>query len=201
MPFGLCNAPATFQRLVDSLFDKYIGHGVGVYIDDIVIYEDSAEKHDDLLDMVLRALIRNGLFLNIKKSMFGYRRVRYLGMIVDGSGIHPDPAKVALVSRLQPPEDVIGLRRFLGTIGYFRQFIKRFTSRAEALTQLLRRGISWNSTQEQQAAFEDLRSVLAKNQSYYHFLTLVGLGSSTPMRVAPKLRQFCSKWIHSTGHT
>ena len=162
MPFGLCNAPATFQRLVDSVFDKYIGHGVGVYIDDIVIYADSAEKHDDILDMVLRALIRNGLFLNIKKSMFGYRRVRYLGMIVDGNGIHPDPAKVALVSRLQPPEDVTGLRRFLGTMGYFRQFIKGFASRAEALTQLLKRGTPWSWAQEQQAAFEDLRNVLGQ---------------------------------------
>ena len=162
MPFGLCNAPATFQRLVDSLFEEYIGHGVGVYIDDIVIYADSAETHDDLLDTVLRILTRNGLFLNIKKSMFGYRRVKYLGMIVDGGGIYPDPTKVALVSRLQPPKEITALRRFLGTIGYFRQFINGFASRAEALTRLLRRGTPWNWAQEQQAAFEDLRGVLEK---------------------------------------
>ena len=133
MPFGLCNAPATFQRLVDTIFAKYIGHGVGVYLDDIVIYSSTQEGHDDLLDLVLRTLIAHRLFLNIKKSMFGYRRVKYLGMIVDGEGVHPDPAKVLLVSQLQPPRDVTGVRRFLGTIGYFRQFIEGFASRAEPL--------------------------------------------------------------------
>ena len=162
MPFGLCNAPATFQRLVDSIFEKYIGHGIGVYIDDIVIYANTEEAHDDLLDLVLRMLMDNGLFLNMSKSMFGYRRVKYLGMIVDGQGIHPDPAKVLLVSKLQPPRDVVGLRRFLGTVGYFRQFIQGFASRAEALTQLLRRGASWDWMNEQQKAFEDLKSVLQK---------------------------------------
>ena len=160
MPFGLCNAPATFQRLVDTIFGKYIGHGVGVYIDDIVIYAATDEGHDDLLDLVLRLLSENGLFLNVSKSKFGYRRVKYLGMIVDGQGIHPDPAKVLLVSQLQPPRDISGLRRFLGTVGYFRQFIERFASRAEALTQLLRRDAPWRWTDEQQKAFEDLRSVL-----------------------------------------
>ena len=160
MPFGLCNAPATFQRLVDTIFAKYIGHGIGVYLDDIVIYSNTQEGHDDLLDLVLRVLITHRLFLNMSKSMFGYRRVKYLGMIVDGEGIHPDPAKVLLVSKLQPPSDVAGLRRFLGTVGYFRQFIKGFASRAEPLTQLLRRDSSWDWSAEHQKSFEDLRGVL-----------------------------------------
>ena len=94
--------------------------------------------------------------------MFGYRRVKYLGMIVDGDGVHPDPAKMALVSQLQPPRDVVGVRRFLGTIGYFRQFIECFANRAEPLTCLLRRGVPWNWGQEQQNAFEDLRGTLMR---------------------------------------
>ena len=89
MPFGLCNAPATFQRLVDGLFGKYRGQGIGVYLDDIVIYATSVGRHNELLEIVLQTLISNGLFLNIAKSKFGFRRVKYLGMIVDGEGIHP----------------------------------------------------------------------------------------------------------------
>ena len=104
MPFGLCNAPATFQRLVDSIFEKYIGHGIGVYIDDIVIYANTEEAHDDLLDLVLRMLMDNGLFLNMSKSMFGYRRVKYLGMIVDGRRHTPDPAKVLLGLEVATPK-------------------------------------------------------------------------------------------------
>ena len=160
MPFGLCNAPATFQRMVDELFERFAGQGVGVYIDDIVIYAPTAERHDELLEIVLGILIDNGLFLNLPKSKFGFRRVRYLGMIVDGSGIHPDPDKLELISKLPAPRDIPSLRRFLGTVGYFRQFITNFAGRAEPLTQLLRRNAAWSWTSERQKAFEELRNVL-----------------------------------------
>ena len=160
MPFGLCNAPATFQRLVDGIFEDLIGHGVGVYIDDIVIYAPTAERHDELLKSVLQTLIDNGLYLNISKSKFGFRRVKYLGMIVDGDGIHPDPEKVQLISKLQPPSDIPRLRRFLGTVGYFRQFVMGFAERAEPLTNLLRRNVPWRWAHEQQKAFEELRDAL-----------------------------------------
>ena len=160
MPFGLCNAPATFQRLVDELFGKYSGQGIGVYLDDIVIYAASVGRHNELLEIVLQTLISNGLFLNIAKSKFGFRRVKYLGMIVDGEGIHPDPAKVELISKLQPPNDVPSVRRFLGTVGYFRQFVVGFAQRAEPLTNLLRRNVPWRWTQREQNAFEELRNVL-----------------------------------------
>ena len=92
-------------------------------------------------------MISNGLFLNIAKSKFGFRRVKYLGMIVDGEGIHPDPAKVEMISKLQPPNDVPSVRRFLGTVGYFRQFVVGFAQRAEPLTNFLRRNVPWRWTQ------------------------------------------------------
>ena len=94
-------------------------------------------------------------------------------MIVDGSGIHPDPAKVAFL-KAATPRGFTGLRRFLGTLGYFRQFIKGFAQSSRGTdTIVAKRGTPWSWTQEQQAAsFEDLRSVLGKSRSCYHSLTL-----------------------------
>src|ERR1700735_5282892 len=100
-----------------------------------------------LLETVLKTLQGNGLYINLKKSRFGFGRISYLGFLINEHGINPDSNKVEAVHKLK-------------TVGYFRQFIKRFATRSEPLTRLLRKTNPWNWSMEQQAAFEDLKSAL-----------------------------------------
>ena len=163
MPFGLCNAPATFQRIVDKLFGEYRYRGIGAYLDDIVIYASTEDAHVELLTVALSKLRSSGLFINLRKSKFGYQRVKYLGLIIDENGIHPDMDKVEIVAHLKPPSCQQSVRRFLGAVGYFRQFIPNFAERAQPLTQLLKKEVLWQWNTQQESAFNDLRETLRRN--------------------------------------
>ena len=90
-------------------------------------------------------------------------------MIVDGNGIHPDPEKVKLISKLQPPSDIPRLRRFLGTVGYFRQFVVGFAERAEPLTNLLRRNVPWRWAQESKKLSRSCGMFCSSNRLFSSF--------------------------------
>ena len=98
----------------------------------------------------------------MRKSRFGYREIQYLGVVVDNEGIRHDPQKLVAVEELRKPTDVPSLRRFLGTVGYFRKFIARFAERSQPLNVLLRKDAIWKFGKDQELAFEDLRSTLSK---------------------------------------
>ena len=117
--------------MMDNLFAGYRFKGVAAYLDDIVIYSNTFEGMMELLKMVLKTLHDRGLYINMGKCRCGYSTIRYSGFIVDQFGISPDPEKLAAVRNLKVPTDVSGVRRFLGTVGYFRQFIQDFAIRSE----------------------------------------------------------------------
>ena len=173
MPFGLCNAPACFARLMQACLNEQIFQILLVYLDDILIFSKTFEEHLERLEMVLKRLREHGLKLKLEKCTFLRRRVTYLGHEVSGGGIAPDPQKIAVVQEWPVPQTVKELRTFLGFASYYRRFIESFAKIAGPLHQLVNNSLhelkvnkrllcpfkeKWN--QECQEAFDILREKL-----------------------------------------
>ena len=137
MPFGLCNAPACFARLMQACLNEQIFQILLVYLDDILIFSKTFEEHLERLEMVLKRLREHGLKLKLEKCTFLRRRVTYLGHEVSGAGIAPDPQKIAVVQEWPVPQTVKELRTFLGFASYYRRFIESFAKIAAPLHQLV----------------------------------------------------------------
>src|SRR5947207_603078 len=139
MPFGLCNAPATFQRLMNTVLDGLLWKFVVVYLDDLNIYSTTFPQHLDHLCIVLCRLREAGLKLNPEKCFFMKQELAFLGYIISPAGIRTDPAKIDKVKNFPIPQNVSQLRGFLGLASYYRRFIKNFSRIAHPLNQLLRK--------------------------------------------------------------
>eukprot|EP00833_Pecoramyces_ruminatium_P018235 jgi/Orpsp1_1/1192267/evm.model.d7180000091854.1 len=131
MPFGLCNAPATFQREMNRIFFDLIGDCVFVYIDDLVVYSPSMEQHIKDLEKVFYILHNNGLKINLEKCHFFKEEVELLGHKLSTRGISPIDAKVNIIIKWLPPKNIKQLRSFLGAISYYRKFIGNFAQMAK----------------------------------------------------------------------
>ena len=160
MPFGLRNAPATFQRLMDVVFSGLKWKGLLVYMDDIVIYSETPKEHLSMLDKVCGRLSVAGLKINPKKSTVVATEVRYLGHIVSADGIKPDMRKVEAVRHLKNPSNVREVRMFLGLVGYYRKFIPAFAATAEPLYALTKKRKIFEWTDICQSSFEFLKEKL-----------------------------------------
>ena len=130
MPFGLCNAPATYQRVMNLLLAGLTWQSCLVYIDDILIYSRDFKSHLNDLSIVLERLSEAGFMLKAKKCRFGVERVEYLGHIVTPEGISPDPSKLDKLTRFPTPRNTTEVRAFLGLAGYYRKFIRDFADKA-----------------------------------------------------------------------
>src|SRR5215469_2799860 len=123
MPFGLCNAPATFQQSMNDIFRELIDDCVIVYIDDVLIYSRTHEEHAVHLQKVLDLMIKHKLRARIHKCRFLQEEVDYLGYIVGSGKIKVDPKKVEAIKTWPPPWDVTELRSFLGMANTLLRFI------------------------------------------------------------------------------
>ena len=162
MRFGLRNAPATFQRLMDVVFSGLKWQGLLVYLDDIIIYSVDEIRHLSLLEQVLQRLSDAGLKLNPKKTTLVSREVNYLGHVVSADGVRPDPKKVKAVAQLAPPTSVREVRSFLGLAGYYRWFIDGFAAVAAPLYALTKKQARFEWGAQQQTAFDALKSLLCR---------------------------------------
>ncbi|RVW12392.1 Retrovirus-related Pol polyprotein from transposon 297 [Vitis vinifera] len=124
MPFGLCNAPATFQRCMLSIFSDMVERIMEVFMDDITVYGGTFEECLVNLEAVLHRCIEKDLVLNWEKCHFMVRQGIVLGHIISKKGIEVDKAKVELIVKLPSPTTVKGVRQFLGHAGFYRRFIK-----------------------------------------------------------------------------
>ncbi|KAF9744010.1 Retrovirus-related Pol polyprotein from transposon gypsy, partial [Nosema granulosis] len=168
MPFGLCNAPATFQRAMDNIFRKENRRFVIPYLDDIIIYSRNREEHESHLKTVLNKIKAAGLSLNKKKCKFFKKEVKILGYVVAKGVIKADPDKIEAIRKYPRPGTIKELRSFLGTVNYNREFIKDFATLTAPLYDILK-GEKKNSTkkitwsEEKQTAFENIKRVLCNN--------------------------------------
>jgi transposase InsO family protein len=165
MPFGLTNAPATFQTLMNDIFRDLLDICVIVYLDDILIYSKNKDEHEHHLRQVLKRLKEHQLYAKRSKCTFFSNSVEYLGHIVDGDGLQPNPRLVQAVKDFPQPKTLKELQSFLGLANYYRKFISNFSRIALPLTDGTQRSnqsnlrpIQWTETM--QTAFVKLKEAL-----------------------------------------
>ena len=160
MPFGLCNAPSTFQRLMELVLAGLHWSSCLVYLDDIIIYSRTVKEHLTRLEEVLERLQAAGMKLKPKKCRLLRRKVNYLGYIVSSGGVQTDPLKVECILSWPSPTTQKELRQFLGLASYYRRFVKGFASIAAPLNHLLEKGKPWEWTKVCEHAFSSLKKML-----------------------------------------
>src|SRR5215216_4706688 len=160
MPFGLCNAPATFQRLMDTVLRDVLWQYAVVYVDDINIGSKTFKEHLLHLEQVFLRLRQAGLKLSPEKCFFFETKLPVLGYVIGREGIQTDPEKVAAIQNFPVPKDLTQLRGFIALASYYRKFIKNFSSIVEPLNRLLKKNIYYVWGKDQQIAFENLKQCL-----------------------------------------
>ena len=158
LPFGLSNAPSTFQALMNSVLGPELRHCCLVYLDDIIVFSKTPEEHLAHLRSVLQRLREAKLYCKLSKCEFG--QVKFLGHIVSGAGIQPDGDKVRLVREWPLPTDVKTCIQFVGLAQYFRKFIMGFASMIVPLTALFKDGAVFEWTPACQEAFDRVKEAL-----------------------------------------
>src|SRR3989440_2193439 len=154
MPFGLKNAPPTFQRLMNHILKDYLYEFAVVYIDDILIYSKDFEEHMEHIRKVFDKLREAELMIKLKKCKFCEGNIEYLGHIVGRDGLKPDSGKIEKIKRIKEPTNVKTLRAVLGLFSYYRKFIKDFSRIAKPMNELLKKDITFEWGERQQGAFE-----------------------------------------------
>jgi hypothetical protein len=142
MPFGLCNAPATFQSLMNDVLCAYLRRFVLVFFDDILIYIASWADHLHHLRVILAVLRQHRLFVKRSKCSFGVDAVAYLGHTISVVGVAMDPAKVQAIHDWPQPRSARAVRGFLGLAGYYRKFVHNYGTIVAPLTTLLKEGFT-----------------------------------------------------------
>ena len=143
MPFGLTNAPATFIDLMHRVFHPYLDRFMMVFVDDILIYSETEEDHEDHLKVVIQTLRDHQLYAKFSKCEFWLTEVRFLGHVVSASGVSVDPEKVEAVMSWERPKSVFEIRSFLRLAGYYRRFIEDFSRLAAPMTKLTQKEVKF----------------------------------------------------------
>ena len=156
MPFGLSNAPASFQSLMNSVFRDQLRKFVLVFFDDILVYSPSWSAHLEHLEVVLKLLEQHELFAKLSKFCFGLTTVDYLGHTISNQGAEMDKSKIQAVMEWKVPSSLKQLLGFLGLSGYYRHFICNYAVIASPLTDLLKKD-SFYWTPAATEAFDKLK--------------------------------------------
>ena len=142
MPFGLCNAPSTFQRTMDLIFQD-LRDFAGAYIDDILIFSKDLTDHLYHLRQVYQRLDREKFFANPPKCTFGQPEVEYCGFIVGDQGIRAQPGKLMAIHCWPKLIDQTDIKSFLGLCAFYQRFIPDYATIATPLTDLLHKNTPW----------------------------------------------------------
>ena len=162
MPFGLCNTPATFERLMSQVMRGLHWKRCLVYIDDILVFGNDFESALHSLELVLNRVAEYGLQLKSTKCNLFRTSVTFLGHIVGRAGLECDPHRLSAVANWIPPSTIKGVREFLGFTGYYRRFVPDYSTVAQPLVHLLGKDCKFKWTDACQDAFKALRALLIK---------------------------------------
>ena len=163
MPFGLRNAPSTFQRVMDNILREHIGKICLVYMDDIIVFSTSLQEHLENLAKIFICLKRFNMKVQLDKSEFLHKEVAFLGHLVTSEGVKPNPDKIEIIKNWPLPKNEKELRGFLGVLGYYRKFIRDFARIAKPLTNSLRKGETLDYSREFINAFEKCKNILTSS--------------------------------------
>lgn len=161
MPFGLCNAPSTYQRIADSTL-KNTTHS-HPYIDDVLTHSHSFEEHLVDLRQVLLSYRNSKLQLRKTKCKFGYQQIEFVGHLLTPSGHQPIPALVSKISRQARPTNQRTLKSFLGLVNYYREFLPKMADIASPLYRLTKKDIQWEWNQGCEHSYTHLCKVLEES--------------------------------------
>lgn len=158
-PFGLANAPSTFQRYVNWVLRDFLDEFASAYLDDVLVFSSgSRSEHREQVKKVLERLQGAGLHLDIDKCEFEVQSTKYLGFIIEaGKGVRMDPAKVEAILNWATPTTVKGVRSFLGFANFYRRFIRNFSDLTRPLTALTQKGREFEWTTQCEEAFSQLK--------------------------------------------
>lgn len=140
MPFGLKNAPSTFQRVVDNVLREYLYKFCFVYMDDVVIFSKSLHEHIVHIKQIFNKLREFNLKVQLDKSEFLRKEVAFLGHVITPDGIKPNPTKIKAVQKYPLPKTIKDIKSFLGLVGYYRRFILNFAKVVSPFTRCLKKG-------------------------------------------------------------
>ncbi|CAA0810386.1 Unknown protein, partial [Striga hermonthica] len=160
MPFGLKNAGATYQRLVDKIFKEQLGRNMEVYVDDMLVKSKDEIDHVNDLKETFMTLRKYGMKLNPAKCSFGVKSGKFLGYMVTRRGIEVNPEKVRAVIEMQPPTKVKEVQILTGRIAGLSRFISKVAEKSGPLFKTLRKSLKFQWTEEAQKAFEELKRML-----------------------------------------
>jgi hypothetical protein len=160
-PFGLANAPSTFQKYINWALRDFLDEFCSAYVDDVLIYTDGTlEEHREHVRKVLGKLDSAGLQLDIEKCEFEVTRTKYLGfIIIAGEGISMDPAKIEAIVSWESPSSVKGVQSFIGFANFYRKFIRGFSEIAKPITDLVRKDVPFKWTREAELAFVAMKKL------------------------------------------
>ena len=153
MPFGLTNAPADFQHFINNTLHPFLDYFCTAYLDDILIYSATLEKHREHVQRVLEALSKAGLHLKPEKYHFHKTEVKYLGLIISANGVRIDPEKVTAMLEWGSPRNLHDIRAFLGFANFYRRFILGYSNVLVPLVGLTKKGVRFEWGEECEAAF------------------------------------------------
>jgi len=160
MPFGLCNAPGTFQRLMNHILGDLVPSICLVYLDDIIVFSSSIAEHTRRLKLIFNRLREAGLKIKPKKCKLLQTSVTYLGFTFSAHGVQPDNCKADAVKSWPTPKSLSDVRSFLGFASYYRRFVPSFSAIATPLNQLTQKDVPFHWDEKCHAAFSELKSCL-----------------------------------------
>src|SRR5712672_1590684 len=162
MFFGLTNSPATFQAMMNAIFEEEIREGwLTVYMDDMLIAtDDDPILHKQCVHKILDKLEKHDLYLKPEKCVFAQRRIEFLGVVLEGNTIQMDPTKIKGVAEWPYPRNPTDVRSFLGFTGFYQYFIPNYSKVARPLLDLTKKATPWVWTEAQMTAFEMLKKLM-----------------------------------------
>jgi hypothetical protein len=169
IPFGLTNAPASFQHFVNDTQREFLDVFCSAYLDDSLIYSDTLEEHKVHVRKVLEAFDKAGIHLKPEKCEFFVQETEYLGLVISPDGIKMQPSKVATIRQWDTPKKLKDVQEFLGFANFYRRFILNYSKVVSPLTALTKKDTPFVWGPDQEKAFQELKTAFTTAPILQHF--------------------------------